>query len=225
MQRLDHVAQEVLNDIELGNTPNGYTEAMSAWRAYNECCTDIPDTINLVVSIHESTQQSEILEALILSNCPPEEIYQAFRVPVEVTKWYSELFFDVGVFRTDLDKIEYISTYKDKWGKDLKSKAVDLGYEFVLFTFANLVPRTSAQKKLVEKLFMATAYKAMAMNYNSINSDINKQAVKHAELMIKAYDLLVKTNADEVDTTYDLTKYLAASDNIIELPASNKDII
>lgn len=88
-------------------------------------------------------------------------------------------------------------------------KAVSLGYEFVLFTFANLVPKTNAQKKLVERLFMATAYKAMAMNMHGIASSVTRLAVKHAELMLKAYDTLVRANANESPDDYNLVALLA----------------
>jgi hypothetical protein len=213
MRQLDHVAQKVLYDIRNKVAPSGYSEAMLAWRAYNE--EDSPavsGTADIVFSIHESPRQSEILEALLLSGCPPEIIQEALSVPVAVTEWYAELFFDIAVFRTDLDRLEYLEDYADPWGRDLKLKAVNLGYEFVLFNFANLVPKTASQKKLVERMFMATAYKAMAMNYNGIKSEVNRQAVKHAELMIKAFDLLAKTNADDTNGSYDLVSLLAADD-------------
>lgn len=211
MQALDHVARQVLSDISAGRKPGkAYTDAMLAWYRKNTGdLSNLTSTAEIVFSIRESEKQSEILEALILSKCPPETIEEAFAVPGEVTAWYSELFFDVSVFRTDLDRLEYLEEYGNSWARDLKIKAVNLGYEFVLFTYANLIPKTASQKKLVERMFMATAYKAMSMNYNGIGTAASKQAVKHAELMIRAYDLLARTNADEVSGTHDLVMLLA----------------
>ena len=210
MQALDHVARRVLADITAGRPPDGtYSEAMLAWyRKNTEDSPDFSSAAEIAFSIRASEKQSEILEALILSKCPPAEIKEAFAVPEEATAYYSELFFDVAAFRTDLDRLEYLEDYENKWARDLKIKAVNLGYEFVLFTYANLIPRTAAQKKLVERMFMATAYKAMSMNYNGIGTAANKQAIRHAELMIRAFDLLAKTSADEVSGTHDLVLLL-----------------
>ena len=211
MLLLDHRARQVLADREANRAPDdAYTDAMRAYYEYQS--GQKSDICDIICNIRESRLQSEILEALLLSNCPEEEIFTALLVPVQASSWYAELFFDTAVFKTGLDKIEYLEEYPDSFGRDLKMKAVSLGYEFVLFTYANLVPKTAAQKKLVERMFMATSYKAMAMNYNSIKSDVSKQAVKHAELMMRAYDLLVKTNADETNSSYDLVTLLAADD-------------
>lgn len=211
MQALDHVARRVLDDITAGRQPDAsYSEAMLAWYRKNmEDSPDLSDDAQIAFAIRQSEKQSEILEALILSKCPPGEVEEAFAVPEKATAIYSELFFDVHAFRTDLDRLEYLEDYENKWARDLKIKAVNLGYEFVLFTYANLIPKTTAQKRLVERMFMATAYKAMSMNYNGIGTAASKQAIKHAELMIRAYDLLAKTNADEVSGTHDLVLLLA----------------
>ena len=211
MLLLDHRARRVLADREANRAPDdAYTDAMRAYYEYQS--GQKSDLCDIVCTIRESRLQSDILEALLLSNCPEQEIYTALAVPVQATQWYAELFFDTKVFKTGLDKIEYLEEYSDSLGRDLKMKAVSLGYEFVLFNYANLVPKTAAQKKLVERMFMATAYKTMAMNYNGIRSDVSKQAVKHAELMMRAYDLLVKTNADDTNSSNDLVTLLAADE-------------
>jgi len=201
----------VLHDARKSLPPaEDYTEAMRALYLYETERVIENKVAETVFGIRESSKQSEILEALLIGECPYEEIQVALSVPIKASQWYAELYFDVTVFRTVLDKIVYLEEYDIPWARDLKMKSVNLGYEFVLFTYANIVPKTEAQKKLVERMFMATAYKAMSMNYNGINSSVNKQAVKHAELMLKAYDLLVKTNADEGAGSYDLVHLLTA---------------
>lgn len=207
----DHRARQVREDWESGIKPVHYTPAMLEYRKYF-AGLDITEEASIAFAIRESRRQSEIVEALVLSGCPVEEVEEAFRVPKKSVEIYAELFYDISVFRTDLDRLEYLEDYPDPMGRDLKMKAVSLGYEYVLFNFANLVPKTVAQKKLVERMFMATAYKAMSMNYNGIRSEANKLAVKHAELMIKAYELLAKINADEGSATYDLVALLVRED-------------
>lgn len=192
---------------------------MLAWYRKNaEEDPELSDTAQIVFGIRRSELQSEILEALILSKCPADIIEKSFAIPAEAVAWYAELFFDLSTFRTTLDTIEYVETYKTAWARDLKLRAVNLGYEYVLFTYANLVPETEQQKKLVERMFMATAYKAMAINYNGIGSTATSQAIKHAELMLKAHNALVKTNDSDINESRMLIHALTGD---IELPSSD----
>lgn len=213
MQSLDHAARKVLDDLAGKRKPQNYTKAMQDFRKHKNG-EEVPEFSAIAFSISESQRQAEILEALLISGCPYLEIEEAFRVPAESVRIYAELFFDTSVFRTDLDRLEYLEDYPDPFGRDLKSKAVSLGYDFVLFTFASLIPKTPSQKKLLERMFMATAYKAMSMNYSGIKSETNRLAVKHAELMIKAFELLTKVNAEATPENYDLVSLLAAQPEI-----------
>lgn len=208
---MDHRAIKVLGEYESGVEPKDYTSAMLSYRKFL-AREQLTKEELIAFGIRDSKRQSEIIEALLLSSCPLEEIEEAFNVPRNSVEIYAELFYDTAVFMTDLDRMEYLEDYPDPAGRELKLEAVSLGYEFILFNFANLVPKTVAQKKLVERMFMATAYKAMSMNFNSIKSDVTKQAVRHAELMIKAYELLNKINADDGQDTYDLVTLLVKED-------------
>lgn len=218
--RLAHVASLVEADVAAGRKPGpAYTPAMRFW--YTVTSEDDPEldrTGRVVLSMRRSETQREILEALILSACPEETIERALAVPKEATAWYRELFFDTTAFLTDLDKIEYLTNYEDDFGRELKNRAVSLGYEFVLFTYANLVPRTEVQKQLVERMFMATAYKAMSMNYSGIRTEITKNAVKHAELMLKAYEALRRYSDDDPSSGHDLTAFLTKAEAEKNIP-------
>lgn len=218
--RLAHVASLVEADVAAGRKPGpAYTPAMRFWYAVmSEDDPELDRTGRVVLSMRRSETQREILEALILSACPEETIERALAVPKEATAWYRELFFDTAAFLTDLDKIEYLTNYEDDFGRELKNRAVSLGYEFVLFTYANLVPRTEVQKQLVERMFMATAYKAMSMNYSGIRTEITKNAVKHAELMLKAYEALRRYSDDDPSSGHDLTAFLTKAEAEKNIP-------
>lgn len=218
--RLAHVASLVEADVASGRKPGpAYTQAMRFWYAVmSEDDPELDRTGRVVLSMRRSETQREILEALILSACPEETIERALAVPKEATAWYRELFFDTAAFLTDLDKIEYLTNYEDDFGRELKNRAVSLGYEFVLFTYANLVPRTEVQKQLVERMFMATAYKAMSMNYSGIRTEITKNAVKHAELMLKAYEAIRRYSDDDPSSGHDLTAFLTKAEAEKNIP-------
>ena len=218
--RLAHVALLVEADVASGRKPGpAYTPAMHFWYVVkSEDDPKLDMTGRVVLSIRRSDTQREILEALILSSCPAETIERALAVPREATAWYRELFFDTAAFLTNLDRIEYLTNYEDDFGRELKSRAASLGYEFVLFTYANLVPKTEVQKQLVERMFMATAYKAMAMNYNGIRTEITRNAVKHAELMLKAYEALRRYSDDDPSSGHDLTAFLTKAEAEKNIP-------
>ena len=174
---------------------------------------EVPEHAAIAFAIHEDSVQKEILEALLLSGCPEEEMKDAFNISPESVAIYKELFFDPAKFKTGLERISYLENYPDEFGKSLKQRAADLGYAYVLFVYANKVPRTAEQKALVQKMFMSSAYKAMNMNYMSMNAASMNKAIEHGKLMLKAFETLTKLEASGTDDTYQLTEYITAGNN------------
>lgn len=230
---MDSVAIRVRKDARKRSAPGpDYSSAMRA--LYDWCrrgaCED--EAAALAISIHDDRTQAEILEALLLSECPTGDIEQAFGVPAAATDIYKELFFNVGRLRTKLEKISYVTNYPDPFGKELKLRALNLGYEYVLYTYANIVPRTQKQRQLVKRMFMTTAYKAMAMNYSGLTSTATKAAVEHAKLMLKAFEALDRTAGDDAenDSANNLLKILAAPQppdvgTPLRVPPNPEDIV
>lgn len=209
---MDRVAKRVQKDARNNIRPSPeYSESMLHY--WEHCtvghCTSTQ--ADIAFTIYEDQTQKEILESLLLSECPDQDIIDAFLVPQNSIEIYKELFFDVKYFRTKLDKISYLENYSDSFGKELKIRAVNLGYEYVLYTYADIVPKTSAQKQLVQRMFMSAAYKAMSMNYNGITSSTTKQAIEHGKLMLKAYETLTKINSEDVSDAYDLTRIIPSA--------------
>lgn len=193
-----------------------FTEAMKLYLEYCRTKTCPSQEAETAFLIFEDSTQREILEALILGGCPDEDIHTAFRVPVKSIHVYKELFFDIRNFRTDLERISYLEDYPDSFGRELKIRASNLGYEYVLYTYGNIVPKSSAQKALVQKMFLSSAYKAMNMNYSSMTSATMKAAVEHGKLMLKAYETLEKINSEDSNDNYNLMEVIPASDKTYE---------
>lgn len=171
--------------------------------------------------------KKEIVEALLLSNADPAEIYEVFGISETMLDIYKELFFDVRNIVTKLDIVEYLETYPDPAGKALKIRAFNLGPDFIYYKYGNIVPTTESQKVLVKKMFMSAAYKAMESNYSTMTSASSKAATQHATLMLKAYEAIQKLMDDkEGDGNKDLLKVLVAEDGIPEFKrATQKDIV
>ena len=215
---MDSIAKRVESDIRSGVKPaDDYTEAMLAYWQY---CTSGSATqdCKIAFDIRKDETQREILEALILSGCPDDDIQEAFRVPLSSIRTYRELFFDPARFPTRLSVISYLEHYPNEFGRSLKMRAMNIGYEYVLYTYANIMPKTKAQKELVERMFMTSAYKAMNINFCGITSATAKQALEHGKLMLKTYEALQKLGNDDLDASYDLSRILLSKNDSGEAP-------
>ena len=94
MLALDHRAK----DIENGSSPT--TDAQKEYAKFLTRSRDTSYEFDIAIDIHSNFTQREILEALILSECPEESIETAFKVPVKSIQIYKDLFYDIGVFKT-----------------------------------------------------------------------------------------------------------------------------
>lgn len=210
-------AQRVIEDVKKGRKPDaGYSPAMRSY--YQLTLSDVCDspTHAITFSIYKDPYQRGVVEALILSGADPIDVATAFDIPEESYKAFEELFFDSTQFRTKLDKISYIENCGADEHKDLKLWAFTLGPEYIYFRLVNILPKSEKQQELVHRMFMSTAYKAMAMNFNGINSVTTKAAVEHAKVMLKAYEAMQKFSDDGAPDKYDLVKVLTTTANEIQ---------
>ena len=195
---MDLKKKKVLEFLDSGEEtfPEDFTYHMQDYHEYLNT-GDCDNKENLYAfKLHEDPYKKEIVEALLLSDANLEEVQTVFGVPVESLKCYSELFFDTNSFYTRLDKLSYVENYKYKFGRELKVRAMSLGPEFIYFTYGKVSPTTETQKTLLKKMFLSSAYKAMEMNFNSINSQTTKASVEMAKIMIRSYESMEKLLKD-----------------------------
>jgi len=206
---MDSKARQVHEDVKRSKKPDkNYTEAMQQYHEFCRTRSCQSEDARVAFDIYFDELQKEIVESLLFGDAEYDDIESAFGVTRESLDIYEELFFDRSKFRNKLDKLSYLENYPNKFGKELKMRAMNLGPEFVLYTYANIVPKTTDQQKLVQRMFMASAYKAMSMNYNSLDSKITKNAVDHAKLMLKAWEVLQKFNNEDITDDTDLVKVI-----------------
>lgn len=203
---MDSVANHVRADYKRGKHSGRYTTAMSAFYDHLD---GVPFKPALV---HKDGFQREIVEALLLSGADLQDITQAFGVPEQVLKDYKELFFDLTKLDTHLDKLSYVTHYPDRFGKELKVRALNLGPSFIYFKYANIVPTTNVQRDLVKKMFLSSAYRAMEANYTSMTTDVSKSAIEYAKLMLKAYESIEKLMKDDTPGEMSSVKVLLTRD-------------
>lgn len=225
--RCRQVREEVTRDIDCD--AHGYSDAMRAYREYLTRGVCESETFAHAFAIYEDPIQKEIVEALIFSGADPVDVETVFDLPQDVYEAYAHMFFDISGFRSKLDKISYVERYDDEFGKGLKLRALNMGPTYVYFMFGNTIPKTDAQRELVKRMFMTSAYKAMNINYASSDSKASKAAVQHAQLMLKSYECIEKLMDDGGDDAASLIHVVTKRE--LELnkshasPVSPEDII
>lgn len=216
---MDSVSKHVEADFANRKQSGPYTQAMSAYYEHLEGDAYKP------AHIHNDCFQKEIIEALLMSGAEPADIKQAFGIPEQVLKDYQELFFDLTKLETHLDKLSYVTNYSDRFGKELKIRALNLGPAFIYFKYANIVPTSNIQRDLVKKMFLSSAYRAMEANYTSMTTDVSKSAIEYAKLMLKAYDSIEKLMKDDTPGEMSSIKVLLTRDTeltqFLDIPAGD----
>lgn len=196
----------VRNDIAARKKPDDeYTEAMLELRNYllKKECSD--DDFLYAFELFEDPTRREIVEALLVADSELQDIYNGFKIPLKTLEVYRELFFDMeNAFRSDLDKVAYIESYDDPFGKELKLRSYSLGPQFIYFKYGNIVPKSEEQRHLVKKMFLASAYRAMEANFNPINSKITKASMDWSKTMMKAYEVMEKLMNEDTDQSQEL---------------------
>lgn len=191
--------------------PENFTHAMQDYYTFlaKGTCGDIESDYAFVIC--KDKFKKEIVEALILAGASPEEVQSVFGIPVKSIKIYQELFYDTTKFISYLDKLSYVENYPSKFGRELKIRALSLGPDFIYFTYGRLTPTTNDQKKLLKRLFLTSAYKAMELNFNSVNTIASKNSVELGKLMLKSYDALTKILSDENSGTGEFVEIITSS--------------
>lgn len=214
MFELDKAARRVELDAKQRLDPEGgYTPAMLAYYSYlvDGTTSDIAERV-LFTRLREDRTQANLAEALILSGCPPETVEETFRIPAKAFSWYRELFFDTDQFLTELDLISYLENCPKEDGKEMKVRAVDFGYEYILYTFGHVTPNEVARTKMLQNICASTAYKALSMNYHGMTSSAGKQATEYAKIMVKVFDTLQRMPAEN-SAGEDLVQFITKPQN------------
>lgn len=210
---MDSKARKVQEDVKRSKKPTkDYTDVMKQYHEYLRKGECPEEAYQIAFDAYDNNLQKEIIEALLFGEAAPEDITEVFGFSEEAQAAYEELFFDRTKFRNKLDKLAYLEAYPSEFGKQLKMRSMNLGPEFVFYTYGNIVPKTATQRQLVQRMFMAAAYKAMAINYNALDTKVTKNALDHAKMMLKAWEALQKFSEEEMTDETDLLKIAMKQD-------------
>ena len=165
----------------------------------------------LALSIYEDDVQSAILESLLLTEAELKTISDTFNIPLIVLHIYEKLFFDKVSFNTKLCVLSYIDDLEEGIHKELKRRAYSHGSDFVLYKYGNVLPDTEGQRKLLKKLFLDSAYRAMEANFAPATSASGKVALEWAKVMMKASESIERIFSNTGPTTDTLMIHLVTA--------------
>ena len=208
--------------VEEGSFPvKDYTTAMKQYSLFlkKKTVDGFPKEYASAFKIATDDVQRDILEAVLLSGAKASDISTALGIPVEVVNIFEELFFDVSVFQSKLDVISYLARLPKDESKEIKTRAYNMGPEYVYYTYSGMLPSESMQKDLMRRMFMSASYKAMNMHYNSSNSSSAKSSLEFAKLMVKAFESLEKF----ASAATELNTYLTQEDDFSSMLGYNNN--
>ena len=182
-QFLDHRHQAVLSAVRDMRTPTDRFE-QELFKFLTTGCA-CPEVIR-ALDINRHAYKREVLESFLLVDIDPKEIYAILKVPLNVIRAYSYLFFDTSTFEDELDRIDYAHTYsRDSFGKTLKEFAIDVGPESLKIRMSR---GTYYIKNIdVHSGIRSTAYLMGQMaKVNPMDSQVAKESLRWAQLGLKA---------------------------------------
>jgi len=72
------------------------------------------NNIEEAYSIYNNKSHKALIESLLFSDIPIQEISKILDIPDKTINIYKNIFFDISVFKNKIDKLEYFSLYKSK---------------------------------------------------------------------------------------------------------------
>jgi hypothetical protein len=152
--------------------------------------------------LYQDQQHRTILDAFILAEVPPQTTSRVLVIPSDVLQFYTEMFFDISVFRNRLEKISYASNYDgDAWGAELLRTGVMVGAEYLVWTYGG--QETLDTRAVVRHTMIDAFFRGMSHKGNSLTSGVAKEAQKWWATAIKNAEILEKMDPQAAKQAYE----------------------
>ena len=171
----------------------------------------------------ESYDQEDIriiLDALLLGDAPLSLICSTTKIPVDVLQAYSEYFFDISVFRNQLQRYSYVNSIRNHvtpQEASMLQSVINGGPEMLVWLLSpgKKTPK-HAPIEVLEIMMTENMYKALAGRTAPLGSIEAKVSLEASKTAIQAAANLQKLNpADDVDALAELKLALTHQDTSI----------
>ncbi len=205
--------------------PEGSLEA-ALWNILKATAVPRDEVVYHAYEIYTKMAERECLQAWIIAHATNDEIRTWLRIPPEVTKAYRYLFFDILVFRDELDVLSWISEYErhdlgTDEGVDLLQTALREGVDKLSWVFgrgkAVMDPMVVQEKTMTDAFHRSRAHLGEKLS--------SKQAtVAHAFMgtAVKVAQVLGKTGAPDVNSLILRLKHRDLTENVDDVTATEE---
>lgn len=210
------------NEIKKGRKPE--TEAEEMYAAWLDD-KDVPVDYEIAFSTYEIFAKREKVESLLIGNCPDDVLEEMLGFPKKSMEAYRELFFDLSMLHTDIDKLVFAEGYyKAVTGKDVPPvdnlilRGLNQGYQVLLLLFCNTVPDQMSAMNILKRVFAGAIFKATAVQYTGMGSGLDKRAMDHCQLALRILETMDKLKNDVEDTTTAYVKFVSVLEESGSVP-------
>ncbi len=176
--------------------------------------------IEYISDLHASEYQREALESFIITRMDIDEIHEILKIPKEVIEAYCWFFFDMESFRDELALEEYVRTYPNEFGREMKITATSLGSDFLKFRFDRGKSNLDFKQALANLIDTSYAI-ARAAKLNPIDSTITREARQWMSTSIKALEAYAKVKPTFEESNEDFKLVLQNIDAVVKQKATN----
>ena len=208
--------------IRKGEKPQ--TEAEKQYAAWLSG-KDVPVEYEIAFVTYEDFARRVKLESLLMGSCPDDVLEKALSFPGKATAIYKELFFDLSVLRTDIDKLVFAENYyKNTIGHDVPAvdnlvlRGFNQGYTLLLLLYCNMTPTQTEALEILKRVLAAAIYKATSVQYTGMGSGIDKRAIEHCQLALRILDTMDNLKTDSDDNTASYMKFVSVLQDTNALP-------
>lgn len=179
----------------------------SGWRHLHQL--ELVPTIDRALEIYEEPFERERLQPWLIAGADDKDIQERVGLPTATTKTYRHLFFDISVFRDQLEKQLWVAKYAGTpEGQAFLQKAVLFGVEAVAHVLgapSKLEPATVVEQAMRDLYFRGQAIRSARLSSPDTAAayQLLKGAVDTSQLMNKTRpanitDVMIKLKSREM---------------------------
>lgn len=184
------------------------------------------ERVEWALEIYAAQFEREVFQAWLIARATEENIEKWLRIPIEVTKVYCHLFFNIHIFRDELDLLSWVQEFETEqrgspYGANLLRDAVQGGIEKLCWIFGR--NEYTANPDRVKQQAMTNLYlRSLSGRGCSVTSKEATAALAHSNAALKAAQLVGQTSAPDSQAFLLKLKHREMTEPITDTPQEDE---
>lgn len=182
--------------------------------------------VSWALEIFSTPFEREIFQAWLLARATEDDIEKWLRVPPEVTRVYTHLFFNVDIFRDELDLLSWVQEFEEErrgsaYGVKLLRDAVQSGMEKLCWIFGRndyVVDPDRVKQRAMTDLYL----RSLAGRGHGVTSREAAAALAHSNAALKAAQLVEQTSAPDAQAFLLKLRYREMTEPVTKTAETNE---